>query len=259
MADEPLATPDPSRLRYRAFLLALGLAVLLLALPMAPFLVIPVAWPFLGEQLGAHQLHDVGVATLLWLLLAGLLSQFRRTGEQVGGMQQTLLVVLVFLTATSIGRPGTLLQPMILAFLAPIPVALLHPARREVARVRWRVDPWVAVPAVAAAVPLLAYARGQLALDASFIPVFAHGGHWTTMAAVAASIPVVGLLAAGRPPGWRVPAWSAGLAAILFGAAFLALQHRPSSVGMGWSGMAVAWGLGFIVLSEVRGRRPVSG
>jgi hypothetical protein len=253
------AAPEGSRTRHRAFLITLALAVALLAVPQAPFLVIPVAWPFLGEQLGTHQMHDVGVSTLLWLILAGLLAQFRRPEGQVGGMQQTLLIILVFLGATAIARPATLKEPQALLFTLPFAVALVHPARQEVARLRWRLDASVAALATVAAVPFLLYARQQLSLDSSALPLVAHGGHWTTMATVAAVIPVLALLSAGRPPGWRVPAWSAGAAAVLFGVASFALQHRPSSAGLVWSVLAMGWGVGFVVLSEMRGRRPAVG
>lgn len=82
--DTPAAVPAPGRVavhpgrnRRWAFYTLVGVTVLMFAAPMAPFLVIPVAWPFLGERLGVHQLHDVSVATMLWFMIAGLLAQFR--------------------------------------------------------------------------------------------------------------------------------------------------------------------------------------
>lgn len=69
------AAPSLSRARRSAFYVALTAALLLLAVPMAPFLVIPLAWPFLAEQLGVHHVHDIGVATLLWLMVVGLLAR----------------------------------------------------------------------------------------------------------------------------------------------------------------------------------------
>lgn len=247
-------TPEVARARLWAFRVMLALAVLLLAAPMAPFLIIPVGWPFLGEQLGVHQFHDVGVASLLWLLLVGLLAQLRRPVRQVGAMQQTLIVALLMLGATAIARPATLLSPLLVPLILAYGVAAVHPARREVARIRWRLDPVVAGFVAVAAGPLLAFARQQLSYDFSALPVVAHGGHWTTMATLATAIPVLALFSATRPRGWRVPAWSAGAAAILFGVASFALDHRPSSVGPIWSALAVGWGAGFIVLSELRQR-----
>lgn len=245
---------EVSRVRHQLFWATLVAAVLILALPMAPFLVIPVAWPFLAEQTETHQFHDVGVSTLLWLMLVGLVVQFRRARAQIGAMQQTILVIAIFMGATVVARPATILQPLLIAFLAPFVVAALHPARLEIARVRWRLDPWLAAVAMVCAAPFLIYAQDQIRLDSSHLPLVAHGGHWTTMATVGIAIPAIAVLSSGRPPGWRVPAWSAGVAAILFGIASFYLQHRPSSVGLIWSGLAVAWGLGFIALSEVRGR-----
>jgi hypothetical protein len=251
--------PVDSRWRRRLFWIALITAVLMLALPMAPFLVIPVAWPFLAEQTGTHQFHDVGVATLLWLMLLGLLVQFRGARRQVGAMQQTLLVIGMFIGATAVTRPATLLQPLMFSFALPFVVAVLHPARLDVARIRWRLDPWLGAGAAMSAVPFLAYGWQQLRLDSSHLPLVAHGGHWTTMATVAAAIPALALLGAGRPSGWRVPAWSAGGAAILLGVASLSLQHRPSSVGPAWSALTIVWGLSFIILGIARSRmRPAT-
>lgn len=259
MADHPTATVVPAdalldlaRARAWGFYAALVCAILLLAGPMAPFLVIPVGWPFLGEQLGVHQFHDIGVATLLWLMLIGLITQFRHARRQVGAMQQTLVIVILMLVATASARPATLLSPLLLPFGFAFLAAGLHPARGEIARIRWHLDLPAAAASVAAAVPLLAYAAQQLRLDSSALPMVAHGGHWTAMASLAATIAALALLSANRPRGWRIPAWSAGAAATLFGVASFSLQHQASSVAPVWSGLAVAWGIGFILLNEAR-------
>lgn len=248
------AAPRLSRVRMWTFYTVLLAALLLLAAPMAPFLVIPVAWPFLAEQLGIHHLHDIGVATMLWLMTLGIIVQVRRPERQVGAMQQVLLVILTLTGLTALSRPDTLVGPLALAFGLVFAGAALHPARADVARVRLRADPFMAALAVLAAGPLLAYARGQLRLDHSGVPIAAHGGHWTAMAALAVSIVVLALLAATRPRGWRVPVWSAGGAAFLFGTASAVLPRLASSMGPTWGALTAAWGVAFVVTAEVRYR-----
>jgi hypothetical protein len=242
--------------RLRGFRIALAAALLLLVLPMAPFLVIPVAWPFLGEQLGVHRVHDIGVATMLWLMVAGLLVQVRRAEHQVGGMQQVLVVVLTMLGLTAVARPATLLSPLLLAFGLVFAAAALHPARAELGRVRLGLDPFLGMLALVAAGPLLTFAGAQLRLDHTALPIAAHGGHWTAMAALAVSILALAFLGASRPRGWRVPVWSVGGGSLLFGVSSAALPHMPSSIGPVWGALAAAWGVAFVVVAEVRYRDP---
>jgi len=250
------ATPRFASARRWGFYGVLALSLVMLALPMAPFLVIPLIWPFLGEQLGVHQVHDIAVSATLWLMVAGLLAQIRRPETQVGAMQQVLLFIITFIGVTAIGRPGTLLtpSPILLSFTLPFVVAALHPARGEIARLKLRADRYLAGLALLAAGPLLLYARGQVRLDHSALPLAAHGGHWTTMAGLATAIVVLALLGATRPRGWRIPVWSAGGAAFLLGISSTALPHMPSSIGPGWGLLTAAWSVIFIGMAEVRYR-----
>jgi hypothetical protein len=253
--------PRPARARRLAFYVVLTAALLLLAAPMAPFLVIPVAWPFMAEELGAHRFHDIGVATMLWLMIVGLFMQLRNARQQIAAMQQVLLVIVTMLVLTALSRPATLAtpDPLLLFFGLAIAVAALHPCRADSARLRLRADPFVAGVALLAAGPVFAYARGQLRLDHSALPLAAHGGHWTAMAILTVALLLLSLLGATRPTGWRVPVWSAGATALLFGIASAALPHMPSSVGPFWGVLAAAWGISYVVTAEVRFRKTRPG
>jgi hypothetical protein len=253
--DRGQAMARQGRIRRWAFHVVLAAALLLIAVPMAPFLVIPVAWPFLVEQLGDCLVHDVGVATLLWWMVAGLLAQFRGARRQVGAMQQLFLVVMVMLGLTALTRPASLLSPMLLFFGLTVVVGALHPARAELVRLRSGIEPYIAGLALIAAGPFLAYAVGQLRLESSTLTPATHGGHWTTMATVAILVIFLALLAALRPRGWRVLAWSAGVAALLFGVAGAAQPNLPSSIEPAWGALAAAWGVIFVTMTEWRYRR----
>jgi len=252
VADVAPAAPLAGTRRW-AFFLAVGAALLVVA-PMAPFLVIPLAWPFMAEELGVHHVHDIAVSAMLWLMVGGLLMQLRGAQRQVAAMQQVLIVVLTMLLLTAISRPQTLagFDPLFLVFALIFLAAALHPARSEIARVRLRADPFLAGLAILAAGPLLVYGWGQLRLDHSALPLALHGGHWTAMAILAVVIVALALLAATRPRGWRVPAWSVGGAALLLGISSAVLPLLPSSIGPGWGALAALWGCIFVATAEVR-------
>lgn len=75
------------------------------------------------------------------------------------------------------------------------------------------------------------------------------------MAAMAVAIVLTGLLAALRTRGWRIPTWSAGVAAIVFGLASVVFPDQPGAVGRGWGVLAIAGGVLFIAVAEWEGRR----
>jgi hypothetical protein len=75
------------------------------------------------------------------------------------------------------------------------------------------------------------------------------------MAAMAVGIVMVSLLAASRTRGWRIPAWSAGAAAIVFGLASVIFPGHPGAQGRGWGIVAVAGGVLFIGAAEWEARR----
>jgi len=81
-----------------------------------------------------------------------------------------------------------------------------------------------------------------------------HYGHWSAMGAFNLIVAGLALVAALRPPGSRLPAWSAGLSAVLFGAASIANPGDASALNVYWSVLAIAWGIGFIVIAEAMRR-----
>jgi hypothetical protein len=81
-----------------------------------------------------------------------------------------------------------------------------------------------------------------------------HFFHWPGMAAVAVAIILVGVLAALRIRGWRVSAWTAGLALAYYGLVSVLSPGDASSGGSLWGGLAIAWGIAFIILAERQAR-----
>jgi hypothetical protein len=196
-----------------------------------------------------HRVHDVAAAGFLGgVLAAGLLAYALAPERRIAALQQAIVGFVVLLAAMLASaeldfRLGFVVFPVLLV--------LLHPERGELVR-RRGFNPALAALALLGGVPLLAFAEDQLAMQRLDVPGLMHWeqNHWTGVAALAVAIPLVGLLAAFKTPGWRIPAWSAGGASVVFGLASLVLPDQASSVAPGWAAAAVAGGLVFVALAE---------
>jgi hypothetical protein len=82
-----------------------------------------------------------------------------------------------------------------------------------------------------------------------------HVQRLSTMAATAIAILLVGGLAALGTQGWRIPAWSAGTATVVFGLASVVFPDQRGAEGRGWGGVAIAGGVLFITLAELESKR----
>jgi hypothetical protein len=130
-------------------------------------------------------------------------------------------------------------------------VVVLHP--RRVARIT-AVDRPTLVFAITAAIPLAIFGWTQLRLQ--FGPADAVGhvdhNHYVTMAGIAGLIIVGAVLGSTDLPGRRLAAWIAGVAAADLGIASLMHSQNASALPTGWALAAIAWGITYIVVVEVR-------
>lgn len=127
------------------------------------------------------------------------------------------------------------------------------------------------------AVPLLLFAGNQIALQAGTADIADHDehagaevdheevhqehvdeGHFASAAGYVIAIVLLGLLASLLPLGWWLSAWSAGAMAIVYGLASVLFPDLASSVGTLWGGLAVLWGVAFVVTAEVTGDEATS-
>jgi hypothetical protein len=205
---------------------------------------------------------DLSFFALGAIIALGLASQ-GNPGHGGAGVHQALIGTFALGAA---GYLGDRIEPLVGSLLLLLMLAvllLLHPARHGL----YRRDGPVSIPltglAVFAAVPSLWYAAAMLsaAVDAGpscFLGQCARGDRLAEMAAAVFSIPVVGLMAALKIGGWRLPLWSAGAGSILIGAASVWLADAPGSLGRPWGVFAVVWGLVFVTLGlrEAIHRRP---
>ena len=210
---------------------------------------------FQAAELGIHQLHEILGSAFFWTLIAGMAFTVARPAETISALRQTLLMLVAFLLLLLASFSENLMGPLVmmsLLFVLTVATAALHPARDKILRWKGRLQPWLLGLTVAGAIPLLPYALNQLQIQigASAGDPHAEVGHWTIMSAYGVAIVLYGLLASLRSVGWRVPAWSAGILAVLFGLASLVLPAQASSVGATWGIAAVIWGVLFVAAAE---------
>jgi hypothetical protein len=203
---------------------------------------------------------DLGFFALGAVLIgSGFVVQVWAPEHAIAGVQQAV-IGLVALTVA--GWIGDRIEPLIggvLFLLAVGVMAVLHPARGEFVRRGRGVSVRLVVVSIVGGVPAVGYAARMLGLareagPSCFLGRCARGDRYAEMAALAIAVVLVGLLAALKTPGWRLPAWSAGTAAILVGLACIALPDVPGAVGRVGGSLAIGWGVLFVAVAEREAR-----
>ena len=217
------------------------------------------AW-FASVEGAAGPVTDLGYGSLVGIILTGgVLSQLRAPERKIAAMQQAVLVIPALIIGSAIaGDAQNLLPALILVPSLGILLAL-HPAREEFLRRDVSVSPALLIVTIAGGIPLLAYAlhMGEQARELNGPPH--HVQRLSTMAAMAIAILLTGLLAALKTRGWRIPAWSAGSAALVFGLASMAFPDHPGAEGRWWAALAIAGGVLFIAAAEWEARKATAG
>lgn len=216
-----------------------------------------IAWIDKDEG-GIHRVHDMGFGALYGVILTvGLVAQLWRAERRISAFYQILAVAVATVVAGGLATRGYVLLGGFVAIAWAVLLAL-HPNRSAVLRpARERISAPLAALAVLGAIPLLRYASSMARLERNGLSIDPHVSqdHWTTMAAMAIGIVFVGLLSALRLRGWRISAWSTGVAAFLFGLVSVVYPRWPGAEGTGWGLAAVAGGLMFIGAAEWEARR----
>ena len=280
--------PKTGRARRVAFFAVLiPFALMHIFLTPLPFAVL--GW-FLEEGAVSHRIHEIVFGFTFAISLFGLLTQLRKPELRVGQMYQVVIVTWLLVAATLLVDAlldpvvmAFLVLPAILVLLHPARSELLHPPR-NLSKLLALLVAVAAIPllyfaftefrtgldASRVAPEILESVENQLGEDATDDEFEAeyraqlrdatdsneefeaaqHFGHWSAMGAFALIILGLAGIGALRPPGWRVPAWSAGLSAILYGSASFANPGDASSATGVWALLAVIWGAAFILAAE---------
>jgi len=288
------STERPSRGRRIAFYAFLVLFALMhVAFGLMPYALL--GW-FIEEGTISHRIHLISFGWIFVLSFVALLAQVRRPETKVSQMYQVLIAIGLLATTTIIVDRA--IDPIVIAFIVmPIVLFMLHPNRSGLLSPSTNSNRTLLALALVAAVPLVIDATTQFrtGLEAARVagPIFeeleqrpnlsedeferelnaatrratdspekaeeaAHHFHWSAMGAFDLIVGALALLAALRPTGWRLVAWSAGLSAVLLASASLANPGDASAINGYWSLLAITWGAGFILVAEVivRGGRP---
>jgi hypothetical protein len=209
-----------------------------------------------------NQVLDVGWGALFGIVLPlGLLAQIRRPERSIAGLQQ-MGAVLVALTLAAIAAEEWWYLALVGLLAAALGLLLaLHPARQAFLSRTEPSKPLLALLASVAAVPCLVYAsRMASAQRRNLPPLDAESNglhHWTVMAALGLAVLFLMLLATLGTDGWRVPAWSAALAAAAWGISSL-VGSGPTAAGSGgrsWAYAAIAWALALVAAVEREAHR----
>lgn len=198
-----------------------------------------------------------GVIAAIVLPLA-LLAQLRGP-VTVAALQQIAVVALAFALAGVLA-----LDPLSFLSVATLTVMLavllrLHPVRPQLlARPR---GPSFAVGALTAiaAIPWVVYALRMAANERGDVPPLDAGrpqaGGWAGAAVLAIVVVLLALLAAAKTRGWRVPLWSAAVAATVFGLVSVLNPRAPGTGGRLRGSLAIAWSLVLLAIAEWDARR----
>jgi len=244
----------PRRARRIAFFTWAVLLSVVFGIGFFGLTVLVIGW--FGESFGvATPVSELSHGALAGVIITvGFLIQLRAPERRIAGLQQSVLGILAFaITALIGGREEPLTQSLIFLLAAAI-LLTLHPARREFFEPGTRPSLVLAALSAVAAVPAIGYAASMLAQARDFVGPPHHADRLAEMAATAVAIVLVGLLAAARTQGWRIPAWSAAVAAIVIGVASIVFPDAPGAVGQVWGALVVAWGLVFGGAAEWQAR-----
>ena len=196
-----------------------------------------------------HRIHDLTFAFLFVPTGVGMLAQLRRPLQNAAGQVMAIIPsVALVLTAVLANNTDVLQPPWVTVGVTALTATVLHPTWRGLFRSfrLARMSRVMLALVIIAAVPLLALASTNVAMQATVPDEHARSGHYGFMAAFAFTVIGIGLLASLRPDGWRVTAWVAGILPALLGVASIVYPDAASSLDFPWALAAIAWGVAFI-------------
>lgn len=264
---EAPAWSKPRRIAFRIFSILVALftlAFFAFGLLEAVFMWLPgetLTTMFEGEEyeggLLIHRTHFMAIGLVAWAIVPAVLVQLRKPWKRVAPMLQA--VVAAIAGAIAYGLSGTLAEWATEDLIIVIPflgLAALHPRAREIFSRRPEFDSGLLRMAAAAALPWAVYAGTQARLQLLNEPGDPHAGieHWASAFVLAVMMIACATIGASDHQGWRLSAWTAGLATATFGLHSLVFSGLASALPTFWAVAAMAWGVGYLVLTVQRSR-----
>jgi len=202
-----------------------------------------------------HRTHFLSVGIVMWALLLGVAVQLRRPERRAAAMLHS--VVIVVAGTVLFGLTGTLDEFLVEDVILLVPVvllALLHPRSRELFG-RQELEPMMAALAAVAVLPWSVFAVDQIRLQITDSSTHAELEHWAAAALVAIVIVTFGFIGSTALPGWKLTAWIAAAASVIYGLNSLSFPAPASALSAFWAAAALLWGVAFAVTIVRRGRR----
>lgn len=201
--------------------------------------------PDLTEADLSHRTHFLSVGIIMWALLLGIVVQLRKPERRVAPMLQA--VVLTVAGMVLFGLTGTFGEFLIEDAVMFVPVAVLawlHPrARKLITRPEFnREMAWLA--AVAGG-PWAIFAIDHIRLQITDATSHAEMEHWAASAMVAIVIVAFGFIGSSALEGWRLPAWIASFASVIYGLHSIIFPGLASALPIFWAVAAVVWAVAF--------------
>jgi len=194
---------------------------------------------------------------LLFLFLVGaplVAFAVRPSAVSPSALAQVTLVAAAVMTAAALSASPRYLS-VVAGLLVTVAVLALAARDRPWDALRaWR---WSTLPAtlvLIAVAPCWAYAWSSATGDARITDDTWGLDHWPAQAALPLAVLLISALAAGHPPGWRLPAWSAGTAAAWFAIVCWLEPNLVASVSRPWAAATLLWSVAFIAATHPRPR-----
>jgi hypothetical protein len=213
------------------------------------FSLFTIVFGIVGPDQEVHAVHNAIVVSLVLVLTVPPLVGVARSPEaSAPGLLILATLTIVGVVAMAISLTP---DPFTLPVLVMIGVLWVLAPSREGAVPDGRPSFPMLALGIGALVLLVPYILGHAALQrtdqTSEHAVFFH---WVETAFYSLAIPVLGLLAAWRPSGFRLATWCAGTAFVVLGGASVVFSDLPSALPSPWSWVALVGGLAFIGLGE---------
>jgi hypothetical protein len=243
------------RLRRVAFFVWAAILSLLFGLTFVGVTALTIGLWLLDQNHDTNPVVDLGFFALGGVIIAiGFVVQLWAPERKIAGVQQAAIGLLALGIAGLIGGRIEPLAGSLVGLVATVVLVALHPARRAFFRLGAHPSLRLAMLSMLAAIPAIIYATAMLiqarqAGPSCFFGRCAYGDRLAEMASLAVTLVAGGLLAASKPEGWRITAWSVGVAAIIPGAASIVLPAFPGAVGQAAGAVGVIWGVLFIAIA----------
>lgn len=244
-----------SRARRIAFFVWAAILSLSLGITFIGVTLLTIGLWLANQNADTNPITDLGFFVLGAIIIAtGFVVQLRAPERRIAGVQQAIIGILALGIAGLIGGRIEPFSGSLLLVASAILVAL-HPARGKFFKISTRLSPRLAALSIFAAIPAAGYAARMLmqarqAGPSCFFGRCAYGDRFAEMAALVIAIAATGMLAASKPEGWRVTAWSTGAAAVILGSASIVLPEVPGAPGQAVGTLAVAWGVLLVAVAE---------